>query len=504
MSRSHYGQILKASILTGGAQVVTLLAGFVRMKLAAVLLGPNGVGIIGLYTQATGMLSAITGLGLGSSAVGEVAAAEGAGDREKLGRVVRSLRVLVQLTGLLAALLCLLLATPLSQWTFGDESHRNGFLALSLALFLSQLAAGQAALLRGLGRIRELAIQSVAVSLASTATAVTCYWIWGEKGIVPSLMALAALTLLGAWWYERNIKLPEITLSWREALAEARGMLRMGVAFLWSAVINLGVAYAIGVMVRTELGLAGNGLYLAAWGISGMFVGFVLSAMGQDFYPRLTALIRKPKEACALINEQTEIGILLALPGVVGTIAMSDWIITLLFSRDFLPASGAVVGFALGCFGRITSFPLGYALIAQGDSRRFALTETIFGLLNLALAWGGLRRWGLPGVAAGFALMYLAYSVTMRFVIGRALGFRYNRSSLSLIFVSLAFLAIAALAGPWTGIPLTLSAGLLSLRAITGRMGPDHPLSQKLHALPGARLLLGNANQSSPKTPPLP
>jgi antigen flippase len=49
-----------------------------------------------------------------------------------------------------------------------------------------------------------------------------------------------------------------------------------------------------------------------------MFAAFVLSAMGTDFYPRLTAVIEDREAAVRAVNEQTEIGILLALPGLVG------------------------------------------------------------------------------------------------------------------------------------------------------------------------------------------
>lgn len=54
-----------------------------------------------------------------------------------------------------------------------------------------------------------------------------------------------------------------------------------------------GINYVIG-MVRTKavavllgpsgIGLEANGIYQAAWGLSGMLAGFILGAMGTDFY----------------------------------------------------------------------------------------------------------------------------------------------------------------------------------------------------------------------------
>lgn len=65
------------------------------------------------------------------------------------------------------------------------------------------------------------------------------------------------------------------------------------------------------------------GIYQAAWALSGLFAGFVLGAMGTDFYPRLTALIRDREAAVRAVNEQTEIGILLAVPWLLATLAFA-------------------------------------------------------------------------------------------------------------------------------------------------------------------------------------
>lgn len=492
---SGYGQILSSSLLTGGAQIVTMLAAFVRMKVAAVTIGTAGVGMLGLLTQSTGLVAAIAGLGLSNSGVREVAAAAGSGDAAKRARVIRSLRVLTWITGLLGALICVLFAGPLSRTTFGDESHRTGFMVLGAALFMTELATGQSALLRGLGRIRELAIQSVVISLVSTVVTGTCYYVWGLDGIVPSLVALALLTLAGSWWYARKVEVLQVSLSPFELWHEAKGMLRMGLAFVWSSSVNMGMTYVVAVMVRDHLGLEGNGFYMAAWGMSGLFVGLVLTAMGQDFYPRLTGMIHKPVEACRLINEQTEIGILLALPGVVATVSLAGWLVPLLYSAAFLPAVGAVAWFCLGCFWRITSFPLGYTLIAKGESFWFALTETAFCALNVGLAWLGLKYGGLAGVALGFAAMYLSYTVIMRVIVGRLLGFSYSQPAWVLAVVGSALVIAAAFIGPWLGLILTAGCAVFCLRGVLHRLGPDNRLVLKLMRLPGVNRLTPRPNR---------
>ena len=490
MEHTRYSRILKSTVFSGGSQVVSALAALVRAKIAAVCIGVGGIGMLGLYSQAANLISEIAAMGLTSSAVREVALARGSRDSQRLAQVIRSLRLIVLATGTAAAAACMILAPWLSVWTFGDKSHKSGFLFVGAALFLTQVSAGQTALLRGLGLIPQIALQRATVAVISTLAAGCCYLVWGMDGIAPSLLILGAVSLAGSWWYARKVKVQQVKLGWREVLAEARRLLGMGLAFMWASLASLGVAYLIGIMIRTQLGVKGNGIYQAAWGISGYFVGFVLNAMGEDFYPRLTGAIHIREEAGALLNAQTETGILLGLPGMVATSACATWAVSLLFSPAFAPAADAVAWFNLGCFGRVVSWPLSFVLMARGESVLFAARSSFFAMLNLLFSWIGLQHHGVAGVALGFAAMHACNFLTLRLLIGRRLGFRYTPAARRLIALGAACLVAAPFVGPWCGMLLALILGCLSLRILAMRLGSEHRLIHHVRRFPPARWLI--------------
>jgi PST family polysaccharide transporter len=56
VSTSSYGQILKSSSIVGGAQAINYVVGLLRTKAVALLLGPSGVGLVGLYVSAIGLV----------------------------------------------------------------------------------------------------------------------------------------------------------------------------------------------------------------------------------------------------------------------------------------------------------------------------------------------------------------------------------------------------------------------------------------------------------------
>lgn len=67
-----YGQILKSTSIVGGAQGINLLLGIVRVKFAAVLIAPVGVGLVGNFQAVQGVMATLAGFGIQSSAVRDV------------------------------------------------------------------------------------------------------------------------------------------------------------------------------------------------------------------------------------------------------------------------------------------------------------------------------------------------------------------------------------------------------------------------------------------------
>jgi len=498
---SSYGQILKSSGIVGGAQALNLIIGLVRTKLVAVLLGPSGIGLVGLYISATGLVATLTSLGIGSSGVREIAKATGSGDEARVGLTVRVLRRICWITGLLGTLFTIVLAWPLSQWTFGSPHHAWAIALLAPTLLLGSVSAGQIALIQGVRRIGDLARLQVASAVAGTVASVALYAWLGERGIVPVIVVSSLVNLGASWWFARRVEVPITTgLTWRKTFHEARGLVSLGLAFVVSGLLTAGVALATRALILRWEGLEANGLYQAAWGISGVFAGFVLQAMGADFFPRLTAAADDPCQANRLLNEQTEIGVLLALPGLLATIVFAPWIVQLLYSTRFTEASELLPWFVLGVFGRVISWPLGYLQLAKGRAKWYATTETVFNLLHLLLIVLGLKFLGLKGVAIAFALLYAFYIVGMLWVAHRMTGFGWTSPTRKLLVVSvLAIAAVMVQTFALPGIPsliagggVTLFFGVYSLRQLCQRLGPNHRLVRSIRAIPILRTTFGN------------
>lgn len=494
-----YNEILRSSSIIGGAQVVNYLVALLRVKVVAVLLGPTGVGIISLYVTATELLGTVTGMGLKSSSVRSIAQANGKDDPLAVARTTRMLRRLCWITGALGWIASAALALPLSHWMFQSTEHAWALSILGGTLLMVAISNGQLGLLQGLRRIGDIARAQMAAAVLNSAVTIGLYAWLRQDGIVPVLLANAALTLLCTWWFARRVDVLPAPMDWTQAVAEAKPLLGLGFAMMWSAVLTLALDLFIRTLVTREWGVDATGLYQAAWALSGLFAGFILGAMGADFYPRLTAIIGDRESAGRIVNEQTEIGILLALPGLLATLVFAKWVIHILYSAEFAPAADALVWMVLGVYGRVLSWPMGFIQLALGAARWFMLTEALVIAIQAALATWLVPRHGVIGAAYAFAAGEAFYTGTMVLVGHRLIGFRWSPAVLRMLLVTACLIGLA-FAGERTlsewptlalGTVLCGLGALWSLRGLAQRLGPDHRLIALVRRIPGLALFIG-------------
>jgi enterobacterial common antigen flippase len=492
-----YAQILKSSSIMGGAAGITLLLGMVRVKFAAVLIGTTGVGLNASFSALQGVVGTLAGLGIQSSGVREIAAAIGKGDDPAVGRAVLTVLRISWLTGLLGLASMIVLGPLLSQLTFGNAEYALDIAALGLVVLFGNLAGGRMALLQGARRIGDMAQANIAGAVFGTVAAIGFYATLGLRGIIPTLVAVAAFQYALSWYFARRIPVPHVTMTLRQTLAEAGSMVRLGLVFMSTGLMGSAVTYLTVALVTQYEGVQGVGLYSAAFALSGMFVNFVLGAMGADYYPRLTAVAGDPSAMNRLVNEQTEIGLLLALPGLLATLALAPWILQLFYTREFLGAVALLQWFILGCIGRVISWPLGFVMLALGKGRWFLLTDISFHVIHIGLIALGLKWFGLEGVAIAFLVMYLGYIVAVHGVSRRLTGFMWSKACSRIALFALPVLVATFTASrtlslwPASLIGLSLAGivGVLSVRAIVVRVGKDHRIVRAIARLPGMRTL---------------
>lgn len=475
-----YLQILRSTSLMGASSVVSVLLSVIRMKIFALALGPAGIGLFGLYSLISDFAAGLANMGIQSSGVREVAAAAADDDAARVARVARVLTWLSLLFGVVGALMLAALAVPVSVLTFGNSLEAPGVAAIGIAVVLRLAAGPPTAVINGHRRIGTLAKMTIASGVLNTIVMVGFVWALGTAGIVPGLIAAALTSLIAALWYRRDVPSTSVSVTMPQAAIEAKVLLRLGLAFLASSLFTVGSAYVIRIFIVQLVDVEAAGLYQAAWSLGGLYAGFILQAMGTDFYPRLTGVARNNPECNRLVNEQAEISMLLAGPGVVATMTLAPTVITLFYSAQFEPAVAVLRWICLGMLLRIVAWPMGFVVLAKSAQKLFFWTEFAAAAVQVGLAWILLHWFGLAGAGMSFFGLYVWHSVLIYWLVRRLSGFRWTPGNLKLggsfVAISLAcFAAISVLPpvpGLLAGIAATAVTSLYSLRRLVRLLPP--------------------------------
>lgn len=398
-----YGRILKSSSLLAISSLINVLFGIIRVKVLAVQLGPAFFGTISLYYNFITTIGKLTSLGIGQSAVRDIAAAAQSGDNHAMARKVAVLHRIVWVTGIFGVISTLVLAVPGGFWVFGNFDHSRAIALLAIIVLITQIQSGQGAILSGLRRIGDMARMNIIGSILSTILAIGLLLLLGENGIVPFLIAVAAGQLIASWWYARKIVLPSVQVTWRESLIESREMVQLGISIVASGMAGTLSTLVILTIIRKLEGESAVGLYQSAFTISSIYVGFILQAMSGDYFPRLAGISGDRELRNQAINEQTEIGMLLAVPGLVAILTVSDVLIPILYSLRFDGASEILRWQVLGMLGRVISWPLGFILMARSDKLFLLISEWLTAVILVLLVWLGVKYFGPVGAGMGFA-----------------------------------------------------------------------------------------------------
>jgi len=424
--KHSYGQILKSSALIGGSSVLNIGVGIIRTKVMALLLGPAGVGLIGLYTSIATLTQSVAGMGVNSSGVRQIADAVGSRDSARIARNAAVLRRTSIVLGTLGALLLVIFSRQISTVTFGTAKHAASVSLLSLAVLFTLVSGGQAALIQGTRRIADLAKMQALGAISGTVISIPVVYFFREKGIVPSLVTVAAMTIFTSWWFSRKIQIQAPSLTISEIRQEAGALLKLGFAFMASGLMTMGVGYVVRITVLHKIGFEATGLYQSAWTLGGLYVGFILQAMGADFYPRLTAHASDNVACNRLVNEQTRVGLLMAGPGVIASLAFAPTVIALFYSSKFGPAVGILRWICLGTILQVITWPMGFIIVAKGKQAIFFWCELAWAVVSLGLARICVTSFGLEGAGIAFFGSYIFHGILIYPVARRLSGFRWS------------------------------------------------------------------------------
>ena len=485
MKSSSSRGLIKSMLVIGSAQFVNILISIVRVKVLAVLLGPSGVGLLSIYNSLQGMVQQTAGLGMGSSGVRQIASSRG--DLATLTRVRRVLFAAHLVQGVLAMGAVWFLRVPIATWLFGDATRATEVGLIGIAILLALFGTAQTALLQGLRRIADLGRVTVLAALAGTVAGLAAVWVQGESGLIWFILVQPLATVLVALHYSRSLPKPTASrLSVAETWEIWKPMAKLGAAFMLGSLATAATLLLVRGRISQELGLDAAGHFAAAWGISMTYVGFLLSAMSADYFPRLTEIIHDRLAAVQLMNDQAQLVLAIGGPVLLLLIGLAPWVITLLYSEEFDKAVTLLQWMIVGNVFKLAGWSIGFAHVAAGRSKVFLFLQLVFCFIFISVIWLSLTPFGIVAAGPAFLIAYIVGLIVNITLVRHFLDFRWQGLSLGLLILhvglSIMLLALAlvvplaaALASP----VLAGATGLFGLRIVLVKIGREGRLASR-------------------------
>lgn len=460
---SSYSQIAKATGIFGGVQVINILISFTRSKFVAILLGTTGIGVLGMFTNTINIVSSITNLGITFSAVRTISEASATNNESVISHTVITFRRWTYFTAIFGAVITIVLANQLSIWNFDNEQYTSAFIWLSIALLLQALNSGQLILLQGMQKLKQLAKANVFGSIIGLFLSLPLYYYLGFNGILPAIILTIFINLIFSYYFSMQVGIRKVSQTFYTSFIDGISMVKLGSIMMLSGFVTTGVVYLIRIYISQNGGLKQVGLYTAAWSILNGYVSMIFTAMGTDYFPRLSAVHQDNIEIKRLVNEQAEVAILILGPILILFSSILPEIVQLLFTSEFLPIVSLIQWALIGIFFKAASWSIAFIILAKGDKKIFLISEISINVIILLSNIIFYRFFKLAGIGSAFSLSYLIYLILILLIVRTKYNFSFARSFVKLFFVQLSLTSLTLLLALMVGFPYTYLIGSLML-----------------------------------------
>jgi len=449
------------------------------MKAAALIVGVTGVGLIGLFNNLVLTGGTFAGLGVGGAATRQIAAERSRSGEAGEANVRHALVSATCLLTIASTALVWLLRAPIARLALGDSNYASAVGWLSIGVGLTVVASSQTGLLAGLRQMGGIARTYVVGGLIATIAGIAALYLFGSRAIVWFVIALPLANAFAGTLIVARLARPRAgTFEMRLLWSQWRQLAGLGIPIMAGQLLASIAQLAVRGAIAQRLGLIELGLFQAAWAISVTYLGIVLQAMTADYYPRLSESVHERDTAVRIVNEQTEVALLLSGPIILAALGLAPLGLQILYSSAFQPAAELLRWQMLGDVLKVASWPASYVLLAANRGRLFLLLEALAWTIFLATTWLLVPAVGLKAAGIGILLMYVVYLpivlIAARSVIGLAWTSRVRND---FVLIGLAALTVFAIASYSVGLGMVagslgailfLAVGVMKLRAHLG------------------------------------
>lgn len=383
-------------------------------KAVSIFIGPSGLAAIGQFQNAIGIVQTIANGGLNAGVVKYTA--ECHDDIERRNALWSTSLKLTLICSIPMSMILVFGSSYFSEYVFQTISYSYVFKVFGITLTLFSVNQLLLSVLNGLKEIRTFIsiniIQSI-YSLVFTTLFIAIFHLDGALIAMVTNQSIVFIVVL--WKLKSHDSIMIERFSERLKNKEVRNLLKYSLMTLVTA-FTVPVSLMV---IRNYIGetLSWNdaGYWQAMTYISTMYLMVITTALSTYYLPRLSEITEKHE-----IRNELKQGYKVILPIVVilscTIYFLKEFIVWVLFTEDFKAMLVLFKWQLIGDVFKISSWLIGYLMVAKAMTKMFIFTEIIFSLSFVLLSVMLLDKFNLQGVTYAYAINYAVYFITMFFL----------------------------------------------------------------------------------------
>jgi len=421
---------LKVGFLFSASTVSKLVAGLLIVKIIAVSLGADGLGRLGQFMSLISMVTILAGGGITSGIVKYVA--EFKDNKQILNGYLGAASFVTLFASILVGTVLYLAAQPLSEWLFKTDEFSGVVRMLALVQFCIAMTNLFMGLVNGHQRVYAFAlITLISVAVGSAGVALACFY-YGMPGAMYGLMWMSACPILILMpWYKFGLKFEWNQIVPKFDRQKVQDFSHFSLMLLVSVLTMQMSQIVVRHIIESNNSWVQVGYWQAVSKISDAYLQFITVVLANYFLPRLAEL--KLRSA---IRKEVELAYRFAMPALIVMVAVificRDWIIFLIFSRDFLPMKEFFTFQLIGDCFKIAAYIGAYVAVAKANTKAYIVGEILQSSMLIGLCMLFVDQFGAVGATYAYCLNYIIYFLIVHFVLRAYLNRPDDAAPLSL------------------------------------------------------------------------
>ena len=424
--------ILKYIGIFGSVEALKILANLSRGKITAFFLGPLGAGLIAIYQNILDVINSCTNIGLETASIQQLSEIDSRTNQHEVAAMACVIRTWSMTVAFLALTICILASTTFSNLFFNDSATHFNVLLLAPATFLTPIAAGECAILKGMHKLKRVATVELICAIGAVVSTLAIYSILGINGILLTINVCIAISAIVHLYFCTQIMPYHVDFLSAETWRKGMPLLKFGIPYAVTAIMAAVTTTTLYHIIQTtdEVGLYKNGYALIMY-----YVGVIFSSYSIDYFPRLTSACHDTELKTRTVNKQIHVSFTITTPLVMLFILALPITIPLLYTKEFMPMAGICVMAGLFQLHRAVALPLEYVSLAHGHSWLFLIQESTYNLLVMGTAYLMYGLWGLPGMGMALSTVAVVNTVILGIVNNYFYHIRISRNNWMTIIV---------------------------------------------------------------------